>query len=398
MLKRTNLILLVVLTLAAGLSAVARPSGASSLSRGFRHGFGSHVVSANDREQDGLAGPVRRVKTETAKMTSKSGKVTEGPRVVLETAAYDVKGVKIDNAYFLTAAGASLTGKESYKYDAKGNMVEMTLHDESGTLISKEVYSYDFDGFGNWTKMVTSVAVVEGGKLTFEATEVAYRTISYFLDEASLAKMNQPDAAPASTTTPATNASAQPAATTPATASAAPAPSAQPSAANKQPAASANVAASKQMVAPAAMPQMSALDKSKVYGISNPSMQNASGAGGASAPVVKDESEAPAMARPVMRGPVKPISGGVLNGKATHMPAPMYPDMAKRVRATGMVTVEVVIDMSGKVISARATSGPSMLQQAAESAARQARFSPTLLSGQPVRVSGIINYNFQLAQ
>jgi TonB family protein len=70
--------------------------------------------------------------------------------------------------------------------------------------------------------------------------------------------------------------------------------------------------------------------------------------------------------------------------------------MAKRTRASGIVEVEVVIDINGKVISAKATKGPSLLLQAAEQAAKQARFTPTLLSGQPVRVTGTINYNFTL--
>jgi protein TonB len=61
-----------------------------------------------------------------------------------------------------------------------------------------------------------------------------------------------------------------------------------------------------------------------------------------------------------------------------------------------MVTVEVIIDLTGRVISAKAVSGPVILQQAAEGAALRARFSPTLLSGQPVKVSGQINYNFTL--
>ncbi|HEX9919754.1 MAG TPA: hypothetical protein VGA87_11335, partial [Pyrinomonadaceae bacterium] len=65
----------------------------------------------NDRSRDGLQGPVRRVRTETSKLMSKGGKMTEGARVVLETATYDMKGAKIDTAYFL-GAGGSLTGKE----------------------------------------------------------------------------------------------------------------------------------------------------------------------------------------------------------------------------------------------------------------------------------------------
>jgi hypothetical protein len=34
------------------------------------------------------------------------------------------------------------------------------------------------------------------------------------------------------------------------------------------------------------------------------------------------------------------------------------------------------------------------LQAVAVAAARQARFSPTKLSGQPVKVTGVIQYNF----
>jgi protein TonB len=77
---------------------------------------------------------------------------------------------------------------------------------------------------------------------------------------------------------------------------------------------------------------------------------------------------------------------------------PIYPDAAKRSRMSGVVEVEVLIDVSGKVISAKAVRGPGMLQQAAEMAARQARFTPTLLSGQPMKVVGVISYNFTLKE
>jgi protein TonB len=89
-----------------------------------------------------------------------------------------------------------------------------------------------------------------------------------------------------------------------------------------------------------------------------------------------------------------PISGGVLNGKAISLPKPPYPPIARAARAAGTVTVQVTIDESGKVISARAVGGHPLLQQAAVQAAYGARFSPTQLSGQPVKVTGIITYNF----
>jgi periplasmic protein TonB len=90
------------------------------------------------------------------------------------------------------------------------------------------------------------------------------------------------------------------------------------------------------------------------------------------------------------------VSGGVLNGKAISKPVPAYPPIAKAARAQGTVVVEIVVGESGDVISANAVSGHPLLQQAAMAAARQAKFSPTRLSGQPVQVSGTLTYNFVL--
>ena len=89
-----------------------------------------------------------------------------------------------------------------------------------------------------------------------------------------------------------------------------------------------------------------------------------------------------------------PISGGILNGKATSLPKPPYPAVARAARASGTVVVQVTIDESGKVTEARAVSGHPLLHAAAVQAARQARFSPTLLAGQPVKVTGMLTYNF----
>lgn len=89
-----------------------------------------------------------------------------------------------------------------------------------------------------------------------------------------------------------------------------------------------------------------------------------------------------------------PISGGVLNGKAISLPAPEYPAIARQARASGAVAVQVTIDESGGVISAHAVSGHPLLQAAAVAAARQARFSPTSLMGEPVKVTGVIVYHF----
>ena len=92
--------------------------------------------------------------------------------------------------------------------------------------------------------------------------------------------------------------------------------------------------------------------------------------------------------------PRAPISGGVLNGKAISLPRPAYPPIARQAHASGTVVVQVTIDENGTVISAHAVSGHPLLQAVAVAAARGARFSPTKLSGQPVKVTGVITYNF----
>ncbi|HEX7313693.1 MAG TPA: cytochrome c oxidase assembly factor Coa1 family protein [Pyrinomonadaceae bacterium] len=94
----------------------------------------------------------------------------------------------------------------------------------------------------------------------------------------------------------------------------------------------------------------------------------------------------------------KTISGGVLNGKATSRPQPPYPPAARAARAQGVVVVQVTVDETGGVTTAKAVSGHPLLQPAAVAAAKQAKFSPTLLGGEPVKVSGMLIYNFVLDQ
>jgi TonB family protein len=87
------------------------------------------------------------------------------------------------------------------------------------------------------------------------------------------------------------------------------------------------------------------------------------------------------------------IHAGELNGSAAKFPKPAYPrETAKHI--SGEVRVNVVIDESGKVISARAVSGHPLLRAAAVEAARQAEFPPALHNGKPVKVSGFIVYTF----
>lgn len=103
---------------------------------------------------------------------------------------------------------------------------------------------------------------------------------------------------------------------------------------------------------------------------------------------------APAAPKPTPVPVPKTISKGVINGSAISLPKPPYPAAARAVRASGAVNVQVKIDERGNVVSASAVSGHPLLQQAAVAAARQAKFAPTMLSGQPVSVTGVIVYNF----
>jgi TonB family protein len=105
---------------------------------------------------------------------------------------------------------------------------------------------------------------------------------------------------------------------------------------------------------------------------------------------VKEEQPSPPSRPP----PRAPISGGVLNGKAVRLVQPQYPPIARSAHASGQVSVQITIDENGNVISAHAVSGHPLLQAAAVGAARASKFTPTRLDGQPVKVSGVIIYNF----
>src|SRR5262245_17131422 len=88
------------------------------------------------------------------------------------------------------------------------------------------------------------------------------------------------------------------------------------------------------------------------------------------------------------------INGGILNGRATSLPSPEYPLVARQAKAEGTVNVMVLIDEDGNVIEAKAVSGHPLLQAAAVNAARQAKFEPTRMEGKPIQVRGTVVYNF----
>jgi TonB family protein len=93
---------------------------------------------------------------------------------------------------------------------------------------------------------------------------------------------------------------------------------------------------------------------------------------------------------------IKLPDGGIVNDKAESLPAPAYPAAAKAVRASGNVAVQVVIDEVGNIVSATAIGGHPLLRASAVEAARAAKFKPTFLNGEAIKVSGVIMYNFAL--
>lgn len=116
---------------------------------------------------------------------------------------------------------------------------------------------------------------------------------------------------------------------------------------------------------------------------------------GGGAPVIDVGTPPPAMA-PIHMSPPRVVSKGAITGLALLLPKPPYPAIAKQAGAHGPVNVQVLIDETGKVISAKAVKGHPLLMAAAQQAAYGARFSPTKLGDQAVKVSGVITYNFVL--
>lgn len=122
---------------------------------------------------------------------------------------------------------------------------------------------------------------------------------------------------------------------------------------------------------------------------------NASGTNENSGSRILDE-EPPAVKKQPEATEKRIASLGVVNSRALNLPEPVYPQLARAARIQGIVNVEILIDESGRVVSAHATTGNPLLRQEAERAASRARFSPTLLSQQPVKAKGVITFNFIL--
>lgn len=98
---------------------------------------------------------------------------------------------------------------------------------------------------------------------------------------------------------------------------------------------------------------------------------------------------------PAIKKPTIMRTSKVFNGDAISLPKPAYPQPAVMLNLQGSVRVQVTIDETGKVVSAKAADGHPFFRMASEQAARNARFKPTLLNDVPVKVTGLIVYNFK---
>ncbi|MFZ0062307.1 MAG: TonB family protein [Pyrinomonadaceae bacterium] len=317
------------------------------------------VVAAEERstrDQDGLKGPVRRVRVETARVVVKSDKPVEGTRVVRGITTYDALGKKIDAVDYAVESN-TVPGKEQYRYDDKGNIVEMVVLGNDGSILGKEAYNYEFDPMGNWIKMNTAVAVYENGKVIFEPTEVTYRNISYYYNQAIERLSN---------TASKSKGVAQPATSTPASLSPSQVKAVNKSVSTTQPVAE----------------KVAATEKNSEL---NPSP----------AQPVKETN--PAAAEAAKPNVIK-VEESVLRGAALDLPQPEYPQAALLSRTSGAVEVQLLVNEKGLVTNARAQGGNPLLNQAAEAAAMKARFAPAKLSAEPSIAFGVITYNFKLPE
>ena len=92
-------------------------------------------------------------------------------------------------------------------------------------------------------------------------------------------------------------------------------------------------------------------------------------------------------------GEIKRVSQ--LCGRALSLPKPAYPEEAKANRISGTVVVDIVTNEEGRVVWAKATSGPELLWGVSVKAACRARYSPTLISGRAIRTESSIQYLFK---
>lgn len=303
------------------------------------------ILNSN-REKDGLRGPVRRLRTEVAKVDFETNGPVEGVRSLLELTVYDISGKRIDNKTYPVVS--SSLGQETYDYDEAGRLLRTTVRNEQGVVLSRTEYSYEFDAAGNWVKMTSSLVVSESGKQRLEPVEVAYRTIIYYSED---------DAA-------------------------APAVAEAGSAAN-----------------PTALTQAGRDSFPEIERVASSSKRAPSPPSPAVVPATGSPEKEPSQKRlgasmSTALETDRLTDVGLVNDKALSLPGPAYPINWRKAATPITVTVEVVIDETGRVIYSRAVEGPQEFWRVAEDAARRAGFLPFRSERRPSKVKGLINYSF----
>jgi protein TonB len=102
-------------------------------------------------------------------------------------------------------------------------------------------------------------------------------------------------------------------------------------------------------------------------------------------------------------GPPGPGSNGVARAgvhvqepaKVRHV-APVYPELARRAGVRGVVELDCVLDVAGRVTDVRVVRGHPLLDAAAVEAVREWRYRPTLLNGVPVAVQLTVLVRFEI--
>ena len=321
----------------AMLFAACVPAGAQGdrprAESGRAKGRAPLMLLDSTREGDGLKGPVRRIETEVVGVELRAGETLSRPPSLLERTLYDERGRRLENETYPVVGGRG--GQETHRYDARGNVAETVVRDAGGAVLSRTMYAYEFDEHGNWIKMTASVAVSNAGRAEYEPIEITKRSITYYLID-------------------------------------------EPNGQSAHGGAGSGVAATAGGGPPAEAVRVS------------------SSAGAASgAKTTATTAPTKAMPMPTNSRAANDIKDvGVLNERATWLPRPAFPVTGERLAKPLTVSVEVVIDITGRVVSAHATGGPPSLRDSAERAARLATFLPLYVAGRPVRARGVINYAF----
>jgi protein TonB len=99
---------------------------------------------------------------------------------------------------------------------------------------------------------------------------------------------------------------------------------------------------------------------------------------------------------PVARDPVR-VGGDLKAPALVERVEPEYPPLAVRAKVEGVVILEALVDLQGRVESVRVLRSIPLLDNAAIAAVRQWRYSPLLLNGQPERFVLTVTLSFSLS-